>query len=379
MVAAAAVVGFLPARSFCQAFSSVAVAVAGHDRSRGRPPPAEARRVAAAPPSSVVLPERRGGGRRLLATAPLGAASSVDSGASSPPPPPVSDIGGPPAIQVENLSCTHDGGGTYQLDGVSYVLKRGSKVALVGRNGAGKSTFLKILAENSCKDLVGGGNPITADRGFKYEGRITSPRDVSVAFVEQEPPMPGDVTVGDALLGITGKGSGGSSSSNSNSNSGDGPYGAVRRYRIAADNAGEDPGEFAEASAEMDARGGWDVLTKTDEVATKLRVQHLRDRPLSELSGGERKRVALAAALIREPDVLLLDEPTNFLSLAGVRWLADLLLGDRKLTILMVTHDRYVEEGIMAAITEQPLHFLCLTDYLLIPEELSSTRFAIAF
>lgn len=110
---------------------------------------------------------------------------------------------------------------------------------------------------------------------------------------------------------------------------------------MASETANENPEEFAAAAAQMDAlQGCWDVLTKADEIATKLRVFHLQGQSLANLSGGERKRVALATALIQEPDVLLLDEPTNFLSLAGVQWLADLLFGDRKLTILMVTHDR---------------------------------------
>ena len=110
--------------------------------------------------------------------------------------------------------------------------------------------------------------------------------------------------------------------------------------------------EFTQASAAMDAVSGWAVLTKADEVASKLRVFHLKDQSLNTLSGGERKRVALAAALVQEPDVLLLDEPTNFLSLAGVQWLADLLTEDKKLTFLMVTHDRAFLDEVCDRIVE---------------------------
>jgi ATP-binding cassette subfamily F protein uup len=248
----------------------------------------------------------------------------------------------PPAILIENLSCTHNGGETWQLKDVSYVLPRGAKVALIGRNGTGKSSLLTILAE-SCR-----GTSID-DTNYKYTGNVYCPKTVRVAHVAQEPPMPSDVTVGDAILGISSSSSSSSSGRNSQNKN---VFDIVRRYRLASANAASDPDGFTVASAEMDARNGaWDVLTKAEEIATKLRVHHLQDAPLSQLSGGERKRVALCAALVEEPDVLLLDEPTNFLSLAGVQWLADLLT-QKQLTILMVTHDRAFLEEVCNRILE---------------------------
>lgn len=279
---------------------------------------------------------------------------------------------GPPAITARDLTCTFDGGNTYQLLAANYNLPRGRRVGLVGRNGCGKSTFLRILAE-ACGN---GASASGASRSginlnndlILFTGTVECPKGVSLAFVEQEPPSPSDVTVLDALLGIItttiATTTNGSRSSNAISSvsstsaaaggeNGNAVYETVRRYRLASLHAESNPNNFAIATSEMDDNGGWAVLTKAEEISTRLRVQHLESQPLSSLSGGERKRVALAAALVREPDVLILDEPTNHLDLAAIRWLTDLITSQRsKLTLLTVTHDRAFLEDVCDTILE---------------------------
>jgi ATP-binding cassette subfamily F protein uup len=267
----------------------------------------------------------------------------------------------PPVLSVEGLSCTHDGGGTYQLKDVYYNLQRGAKVALIGRNGTGKSTLLKILHESYLDSLPSSSSTSSSassfqrqETNYRYTGTVRCPKTVRVSMVDQEPPMPSDVTVGDAILGITTTVATPTIPTTAPSTRNRNLFDIVRNYRIASQRADVDPAYFATASAAMDSmEGGWDVLTRAEEIATKLKISHLQDQPLSRLSGGERKRVALCAALIEDPDVLLLDEPTNFLSLAGVDWLAELLTSSsKKLTILMVTHDRAFLEEVCDRIVE---------------------------
>ena len=244
-------------------------------------------------------------------------------------------------LSIEGLTCSHNGGSVYQLENVEYIVPRGAKIGLVGKNGCGKSTFLKIIAE-SCGVLLSG------EDDLRYSGTIEKQSSsCRVAYVEQDPPMPSDITVYDSLLGITSLTATTNTDMSTSTTNEQDVYSVVREYRLAmllheTNDDIDHNTQIAKASDKMEEYNGWAVLTRLEEVASKLRLSDLKDKTLHTLSGGERKRVALAAALLQQPDLLLLDEPTNHLDLAGIQFLTNVIqeTNNQKMTVLTITHDR---------------------------------------
>ncbi|MGH3929220.1 MAG: ATP-binding cassette domain-containing protein, partial [Pseudonocardiaceae bacterium] len=165
------------------------------------------------------------------------------------------------------------------LDGVSLGVDEGDRIGVVGLNGGGKTTLLEVLAGVEPADT----------------GRVSRTRDLRIAVVTQRTELPQGATVRHAVFD---------------------PLGVTAEHQWAADPR---------------VRG---VLAGLGLPAVGL------DRPVAGLSGGERRRVALAAALVGEPDLLVLDEPTNHLDVEGVRWLAEHLKA-RRAAVVVVTHDRW--------------------------------------
>ncbi|CAM9114708.1 unnamed protein product [Ectocarpus sp. 6 AP-2014] len=235
--------------------------------------------------------------------------------------------GTPQVLVADGLTNTFDGA-RFQFEDLQLTVCRGQKLGLVGINGCGKSTLLKVLGKKESCD----------------SGTIESPKATVVTYVEQDPEFPTGSTVKDAVYGA------------------DNPLmRAVRAYQLATEaieGAGADPDtlekamdRFEKATATMDRVGGWDVETYAQQVMSRLGVMSLEGSQVVNLSGGQRKRVALAAALVQKPDVLLLDEPTNHLDVEAIEWL-EKLLAERSLTFVCVTHDRYFLENVCQEIIE---------------------------
>ncbi|WP_342084649.1 ABC-F family ATP-binding cassette domain-containing protein [Dyadobacter sp. OTU695] len=205
-------------------------------------------------------------------------------------------------LSAENIAKSF--GDRWLFRNISFGISKGDKVALIGTNGTGKTTFLNILT-----------GKIPAD-----EGEVSVRKDIRVGYLDQSPAFDESLPVLEVIF----------SSNNPVAQ-------VVKRYEHAIESDNHD--ELAEVMEDMDKFNAWDFEYKTKEVLGRLGIHHT-DNLYGTLSGGQRKRVALAKVLLEDPDLLILDEPTNHLDLDTVEWLEE-YLNTSNTTLLVVTHDRY--------------------------------------
>lgn len=212
-------------------------------------------------------------------------------------------------LSAENLG--HSYGVRTLFKNISFNIEEGDKIGVIGVNGTGKSTLLRDIA--------------TGEPG---EGKITKNGTCVIEYLPQDPAFDPDATVLEQVF------------------RGESPQlDVVRRYEEAVQQAAAEPENKAARQKllalqqEMDSKFAWQMESEAKAVLDKLGITDLQ-QPMKELSGGQRKRVALAGVLVRPSDLLILDEPTNHMDNETVAWLEE-VLQKRKGTLLMVTHDRY--------------------------------------
>lgn len=212
-------------------------------------------------------------------------------------------------LSAENMSRSY--GDRVLFENISFNIEEGDKIGVIGVNGTGKSTLLKMIAA-----------------GESGGGKLTIPGGVVMEYLPQDPPFEPDATVLEQIF------------------KGDSPLMVLlRRYETAVEAVAAEPDndrlqkQLLELQQEMDNKYAWQLESEAKAVLTQLGITDLQQK-MGELSGGQRKRVALAGVLVRPSDLLILDEPTNHMDNATVAWLEQQLL-KRKGALLMVTHDRY--------------------------------------
>ena len=216
-------------------------------------------------------------------------------------------------LQIENL--TKSFGDRLLFGDVTFGVFEGDKIGLIAKNGSGKTTLLRIIAGEEDYD----------------SGAVVFRNDLKVAFLHQLPEFDLNLMVIDVCL-----------------SGNDAITETIKEYDESL--ATGDAVLMANDISIMDAVGGWDYEDRMKQVLTQLNITDF-NQSVRELSGGQRKRLALAKAIISNPDFLILDEPTNHLDVEMIEWLEDYLKRSR-MTLLMVTHDRYFLDRVCTKIIE---------------------------
>ena len=217
-------------------------------------------------------------------------------------------------LSVENL--TKSFGVRVLFKDITFGIDKGQKVAFIAKNGTGKSTFLNILASREGYD----------------SGNVIFRKDIKVGILDQMPKFDDKLTISEAIFDSDSE-----------------QIKAILAYEKAILNP-DDNEAMQIAFERMDTLKAWDYEIRIKQILGQLNIHNL-ELNVGKLSGGQKKRIALAQVLIDEPDFIILDEPTNHLDINMIEWLEN-YLSDQNMTILMVTHDRYFLEKVCNEIIE---------------------------
>ena len=217
-------------------------------------------------------------------------------------------------LSVENISKSY--GERVLFNNISFGVNKDQKIAFIAKNGTGKSTILNILTGRDDSDT----------------GQIVKRKDLSMAFLSQEDVFDENLTIEETIF----------ASENTTLK-------VIKDYEKALENP-NDTDAYQVAFDNMDSYNAWDFETQYKQILFKLKLDKLNQK-VESLSGGQKKRLALATILINKPDVFILDEPTNHLDLEMIEWLESYFKKEN-MTLFMVTHDRYFLERVCNEIIE---------------------------
>ena len=196
-------------------------------------------------------------------------------------------------------------------------INAGQRVALVGVNGAGKSTLMKLLAE----------------RFAPLEGKIVKNKSTKIGFLDQEPSFPENATISDFIFSTENK-----------------QQQLIKEYEELIEEEHPDEKKLNRLYEELSEHNAWEYEHQIKTILSRMGINHLQQK-IDTLSGGQRKRLALAKLLIEDPEIYVLDEPTNHLDIDTIEWLEKILTTGAK-TLLLVTHDRYFLDNVCNTIVE---------------------------
>ena len=217
-------------------------------------------------------------------------------------------------LNVENISKSY--GEVTLFKGITFSIHKGQKIAFIAKNGTGKTSILKIISGEDSSD----------------SGDITYRKNIAVSFLSQDPKFDDSLTIEESVL-----------------NSDNPVLKVIANYEKAILNS-EDTENYQKAFEDMELFQAWDFETQYKQILFKLKLDKINQK-VGELSGGQKKRLSLANALINRPDLLILDEPTNHLDLEMIEWLES-FFAKENITLFMVTHDRYFLERVCNEILE---------------------------